>query len=95
MPGRIRAGGKGHTYANPLPLAYKPGAEATYTRRWALEMAEWADGRHGVREWGPGHLGPHRAEDLKQAAAVMASFAYHAAMRDAKMPRKPEPKPAP
>jgi len=35
------------------------------------------------------------AEDLKQAAAVMASFAYHAAMRDAKMPRKPEPKPAP
>ena len=35
------------------------------------------------------------AEDLKQAAAVMASFAYHAAMRDGKMPRKPEPKPAP
>ena len=34
------------------------------------------------------------AEDLKQAAAVMASFAYHAAMRDGKMPRKPEPKPA-
>jgi len=35
------------------------------------------------------------AEDLKQAAAVMASFAYHAAMRDERMPRKPEPKPAP
>ncbi len=35
------------------------------------------------------------AEDLKQAAAVMASFAYNAAMRDEKMPRKPEPKPAP
>ena len=35
------------------------------------------------------------AEDLKQAAAIMASFAYHAAMREEKMPRKPEPKPAP
>ena len=28
-------------------------------------------------------------EDLKQAAAIVASFAYHAAMRDAKLPRKP------
>ena len=35
------------------------------------------------------------AEDLKQAAAVMASFAWHAAMREEKLPRKPEPKPAP
>lgn len=35
------------------------------------------------------------AEDLKQAAAVMASFAYHAAMREEKLPRKPEPQPAP
>ncbi|TWI03427.1 Zn-dependent M28 family amino/carboxypeptidase [Luteimonas cucumeris] len=28
-------------------------------------------------------------EDLKQAAAVIASFAYHAAMREQKLPRKP------
>lgn len=28
-------------------------------------------------------------EDLKQASAVMASFLYHAAMREEKMPRKP------
>lgn len=28
-------------------------------------------------------------DDLKQAAAIVASFAYHAAMRDAKLPRKP------
>jgi len=28
-------------------------------------------------------------EDLKQAAAIIASFAYHAAMREARMPRKP------
>lgn len=28
-------------------------------------------------------------EDLKQAAAVIASFAYHAAMRDQPLPRKP------
>jgi carboxypeptidase Q len=28
-------------------------------------------------------------EDLKQAAAIVASFVYHAAMRDEKMPRKP------
>ena len=28
------------------------------------------------------------AEDLKQAAAIMASFVYHAAMREEKMPRK-------
>ena len=35
-------------------------------------------------------------EDLMQASVVMASFAYHAAMRDARFPRKPLPKePAP
>lgn len=28
-------------------------------------------------------------EDLKQAAAIIASFAYHAAMRDERLPRKP------
>ena len=33
-----------------------------------------------------------RAEDLKQAAAIVASFVYHAAMRDAKLPRKPVPR---
>ena len=31
--------------------------------------------------------------DLKQAAAVIASFVYHTAMRDEKLPRKPLPKP--
>ena len=34
-------------------------------------------------------------EDLKQAAVIMASFVYHAAMRDAMLPRKPLPKPQP
>ena len=39
-------------------------------------------------------------EDLKQASVIMASFAYHAAMRDAMLPRKapprdPVPEPAP
>ena len=33
--------------------------------------------------------------DLKQAAAVIASFAYHAAMRAEPLPRKPLPKPRP
>ena len=28
-------------------------------------------------------------EDLMQAATVMASFLYHAAMREQKLPRKP------
>ena len=32
------------------------------------------------------HIEP---EDLKQAAAIVASFAYHAAMREERMPRKP------
>ena len=32
-------------------------------------------------------------QDLQQASAIMASFLYHAAMRDEKLPRKPKPKP--
>jgi hypothetical protein len=32
-------------------------------------------------------------DDLKQASAIVASFVYHAAMRDAMLPRKPLPKP--
>jgi len=32
-------------------------------------------------------------EDLKQAATIMAAFAYNAAMRDEKFPRKPLPQP--
>jgi hypothetical protein len=31
--------------------------------------------------------------DLKQAAVIIASFVYHTAMREAKLPRKPKPKP--
>lgn len=31
--------------------------------------------------------------DLIQASVIMASFVYHAAMREDKLPRKPEPKP--
>jgi hypothetical protein len=34
-------------------------------------------------------------EDLKQAAAIMASFVYHAAMRDEMLPRTPLPQPRP
>ncbi|HMB80088.1 MAG TPA: M20/M25/M40 family metallo-hydrolase, partial [Vicinamibacterales bacterium] len=34
-------------------------------------------------------------DDLKQASAILASFVYHAAMRDAMLPRKPLPKPQP
>jgi carboxypeptidase Q len=34
-------------------------------------------------------------EDLKQAAVIMAAFAYNAAMRDEKIPRKPLPPPSP
>jgi len=33
--------------------------------------------------------------DVKQAAVIMASFAYHAAMREQKLPRKPLPPPKP
>jgi carboxypeptidase Q len=32
---------------------------------------------------------------MKQAAIMMATFAYHAAMRDEKFPRKEMPKPTP
>jgi carboxypeptidase Q len=32
-------------------------------------------------------------DDLKQAAVIMASFVYHAAMRDEMLPRKPLPRP--
>jgi carboxypeptidase Q len=32
-------------------------------------------------------------DDLKQASAILAAFAYHAAMREAMLPRKPLPKP--
>ena len=31
--------------------------------------------------------------DLQQAAVIIASFVYHAAMRDEKLPRKPKPEP--
>jgi hypothetical protein len=34
-------------------------------------------------------------EDLMQASVIMASFAYHAAMRDGMFPRKPLPKDSP
>jgi hypothetical protein len=34
-------------------------------------------------------------DDLKKASAILASFAYHAAMRDAMLPRKPLPPPHP
>jgi carboxypeptidase Q len=30
-----------------------------------------------------------QAEDMQQAAVIMASFVYHAAIRDEKLPRKP------
>ncbi|MCA9732130.1 MAG: M20/M25/M40 family metallo-hydrolase [Deferribacteres bacterium] len=33
------------------------------------------------------------ANDLKQAATIIASFVYHTAMRDEKLPRKPLPEP--
>src|SRR5437660_2032636 len=33
--------------------------------------------------------------DLMQASAIMASFVYHAAMRDEMLPRKPPPAPQP
>ncbi|MFH0989452.1 MAG: M20/M25/M40 family metallo-hydrolase [bacterium] len=36
-----------------------------------------------------------QADDMKQAATIMAAFAYNAAMRDGKFPRKPMPAPAP
>lgn len=36
-----------------------------------------------------------QAGDLMQAAAILASFVYHAAMREEMLPRKPLPKPKP
>ncbi|HRP16701.1 MAG TPA: hypothetical protein PL128_01795, partial [Ginsengibacter sp.] len=33
------------------------------------------------------------ADDLKQAATIVAAFVYNAAMRDQKIPRKELPKP--
>ncbi len=36
-----------------------------------------------------------QADDMKQAAAIMAAFVLNAANRDEKIPRKPAPKPAP
>ena len=36
-----------------------------------------------------------QADDMKQAATIMAAFAYNAAMRDAMFPRKPVPAPRP
>ena len=36
-----------------------------------------------------------QAEDMKQAATIMAAFAYNAAMMDQKFPRKPMPAPRP
>ena len=35
------------------------------------------------------------AEDMRQASVIMASFVYHTAMRDEKLPRKPLPNPQP
>ena len=37
------------------------------------------------------HLDHAREEDLKQAAVVMATFAWHAANRDELLPRKAKP----
>ena len=31
--------------------------------------------------------------DVIRSSAVLASFVYHAAMRDEKLPRKPQPEP--
>jgi hypothetical protein len=36
-----------------------------------------------------------QADDMKQAATIMAAFAYQAAMRDEMFPRKPIPPPRP
>jgi Zn-dependent M28 family amino/carboxypeptidase len=36
-----------------------------------------------------------QAGDLMQAVAIVASFVYHAANREEKLPRKPLPKPRP
>ncbi len=36
-----------------------------------------------------------QADDMKQAAVIMAAFVYNTAMRDEKLPRKPQPTPTP
>ena len=36
-----------------------------------------------------------QADDMKQAAIIMAAFVYNTAMRDEKLPRKPLPTPTP
>jgi Zn-dependent M28 family amino/carboxypeptidase len=36
-----------------------------------------------------------QADDMKQAAVIMAAFVYNTAMRDEKLPRKPKPEPRP
>jgi hypothetical protein len=41
------------------------------------------------------HFDHASAADLRQASVVMASFLYHAANRDQKLPRKPKPQPLP
>ena len=49
--------------------------------------------RHGldlVSGWYDGRV---HERDVKQASVIMASFAYHAAMRDEMLPRKPLPEP--
>ena len=38
------------------------------------------------------HADHARENDLKQASVIMASFVYHAAMRDQLLPRKPKPR---
>jgi len=38
---------------------------------------------------------PNYEADLMQASVIMASFLYHAATRDERLPRKPEPRPQP
>ena len=40
------------------------------------------------------HFDHASAADLKQASVILASFLYHAAMRDEKLPRKPRPQPS-
>jgi len=54
--------------------------------------------RSGADRGGPTQLDMYDEiyeKDLKQASVVLASFLYHAAMRDERMPRKPEPVPLP
>jgi carboxypeptidase Q len=34
-----------------------------------------------------------QADDMKQSSVIMAAFVYNTAMRDDKLPRKPQPSP--